>query len=201
MKRTLPGLIVFSIASLALAEPTLTIQADKIVKHASPILYGLMTEEINHSYDGGLYAELIQNRSFRDDPHAPKHWSLVQNSGSAATLVLDTNETFNGKVTLRLEATSASRNAPAGVANDGYWGIPVFPATSYHATIYAKASPDFSGPVFLSIVNDDGATVYARARVSHLSAGWKKFQVTLKTAHGVTPTAKARFLLTVERPG
>ena len=31
-----------------------------------PLFYGLMTEEINHSYDGGLYAELIQNRIFQD---------------------------------------------------------------------------------------------------------------------------------------
>ena len=33
----------------------------------SPTLYGLMTEEINYSYDGGLYAELVRNRTFRSD--------------------------------------------------------------------------------------------------------------------------------------
>ena len=44
-------------------EPVLTIQADKVVAQVSPTLYGLMTEEINHSYDGGLYAELIQKPS------------------------------------------------------------------------------------------------------------------------------------------
>ena len=41
----------------------------------SPMLYGLMTEEINHSYDGGLYAELIRNRDFKEadkkDPTKP----------------------------------------------------------------------------------------------------------------------------------
>ena len=37
---------------------------DKPVAKVSPMLYGLMTEEINYSYDGGLYAELIQNRTF-----------------------------------------------------------------------------------------------------------------------------------------
>ena len=44
----------------------------------NPMLYGLMTEEISHSYDGGLYGELIQNRAFKDDPNAPAHWSVVR---------------------------------------------------------------------------------------------------------------------------
>ena len=39
------------------------------------MLYGLMTEEINYSYDGGLYGELIRNRVFKDDPANPVHWS------------------------------------------------------------------------------------------------------------------------------
>src|SRR5690348_6415450 len=43
----------------------------------SPTFNGLMTEEINHSYDGGLYAELIRNRSFKDDTNGPAHWTLV----------------------------------------------------------------------------------------------------------------------------
>ena len=41
-----------------------------------------MTEEINHSYDGGLYAELIQNRAFLDDAHTPVHWSVVNDDSS-----------------------------------------------------------------------------------------------------------------------
>ena len=44
---------------------TITIHADKPGAAISPMLYGLMTEEINYSYQGGLYAELIQNRDFQ----------------------------------------------------------------------------------------------------------------------------------------
>src|ERR1017187_6565848 len=45
----------------------LTIQADQPVSAVSPTLYGLMTEEINYSYDGGLYAEMVRNRAFHSD--------------------------------------------------------------------------------------------------------------------------------------
>ena len=50
--------------------PELTVSVDEPGHRISPMLYGLMTEEINHSYDGGLYAELIANRIFRDT-HIP----------------------------------------------------------------------------------------------------------------------------------
>lgn len=201
MKKSFLGFLIFSVTLFAVAGPALTIQADNIVKHASHRLYGLMTEEINHSYDGGLYAELIQNRAFLDDSRIPKGWFLAQNGGSAATMALDANETFNKKVTLRLEVTSASREAPAGIGNNGYWGIPVFPSSHYRAVFYAKASVNFSGPITLSIVSNDGAAVYAQARVSHLSSHWRRYQVTLKTRHGITPTADAHLLFMLEHPG
>jgi alpha-N-arabinofuranosidase len=203
MTKTFSILAACALASISAAQPTLTIEADKPVAQVSPTLYGLMTEEINHSYDGGLYAELVQNRAFLDSSHSPVHWSVVQDADSSATISLDTNQPLNDKLStsLQLDVTTASENHPAGVANTGYWGIPVFPSTRYHASFYARAGTNFSGPVMISIVSDDGATVYAKARVPELSTDWKSCEVSLKTSHGVTPTAKARLVLTVEKPG
>ncbi len=196
-------LSVLSFASTALAQPTLTIQADNPVALVSPMLYGLMTEENNHSYDGGHYAELVQNRAFLDDRETPVHWSVVQDASAAATVSLDENQPVNNKLStsLRLDVTAASISHPAGVANSGYWGIPVFPSTRYHASFYARASSNFSGPITVSIVSNDGATVYARKSVSGLTSDWKSYEVTLKTGHGIAPTANARLVLTVENPG
>jgi alpha-N-arabinofuranosidase len=86
------------------------------------------------------------------------------------------------------------------VANDGYWGIPVQPQTTYRATIYAKADANFSGLVTVSIVSDDGKTIYATGKYSGLATDWKKFEMTLKTGRG-TPTAKARLVITLDQPG
>jgi alpha-N-arabinofuranosidase len=184
------------------ANPTFTVDAGRPAGKVSPTLYGLMTEEINHSYDGGLYAELIQNRAFLDDTNTPIHWSAVNNAGSAATIALDTNNAFNDKLTtsLRLTVTKASKDQPAGVANSGYWGIPVQPKTTYRATFLARAEAGFSGPVTVSIVSEDGSTVYAKGKFSGLAADWKKYELTLKTGK-VAPTAAARFVITLDRPG
>src|SRR5512136_2864228 len=46
--------------------PVLEIKADQVKGKVSPYLYGLMTENINFCYDGGLYAEMIRNRNFKE---------------------------------------------------------------------------------------------------------------------------------------
>ena len=89
MKKLTAALTCVAAAACALAaNPTVTIDASRAAGRVSPKLYGLMTEEINHSYDGGLYAELIRNRAFLDDAAAPAHWSIVANNGAAARITV-----------------------------------------------------------------------------------------------------------------
>jgi alpha-N-arabinofuranosidase len=191
----------FSFAGYA-DNPSFTVEAGHAAGKVSPRLYGLMTEEINHSYDGGLYAELIQNRAFQDDASRPVHWSALNEGNSAATIALDPAEPLNDKLasSLRLVVTKADTENPAGVANDGYWGIPVRSKTTYHASLFAKGEPGFSGSVTVAIVSDDGKNVYATGEISGLAADWKKYEVILKTGR-VTPTAKAHFAITLDHPG
>ncbi len=148
----------------------------------SPYLYGHMTEEINYSYDGGLYAELIRNRAFLDDRNKPAHWSPVE-AGST--------------VTLERAGMSAARpvalKVTSGTMNDGYWGIPIRPATTYSLSVWAKA--ETSGPLRASLESVDGKTIFAEAVINGVGADWKNHTVKLKTAKGLKPTKDARFAL------
>jgi alpha-N-arabinofuranosidase len=203
------------------ATPVLQIDAGKVTGKVSPMLYGLMTEEINFAYEGGVYAELIRNRSFKADAVVPpvtpdtyevgkylpvtfrpdtqpKFWSVV----GGASMVLDTNTPLNEflNVSLKLDASSASAAAPAGVANGGFWGIPVKPGTTYRVSFFAKAAPGFSGPVTVSLESADGKTVFASANVSRITGEWKKFETALKTKR--VPASKDNvFKLTTTTPG
>lgn len=165
----------------------------------SPRFYGLMTEEINHAYDGGLYAELIRNRAFLDDAAKPEFWTAVSDGASIA---LETKDSFNDKLTnsLRLTVAKASKDKPAGVANAGYWGIPVQPDTTYRAWFLAKTESGFAGPVTVSIVSQDGQTNYASATIASLKPGWNRYDAKLKTGK-VQPTANTRFQITLDQPG
>ena len=196
-------LLVQAMVFTAAAQALLTIEADRPVAQVSPTFYGLMTEEINYSYDGGLYAELVRNRAFRDNSQKPESWSVVAEGGASAEMALDPQQPLNAAIpaSLRLAVSAASPGARAGVANSGYWGFPVKPATTYQASFYAKAAPGFGGAITLSLVSEDGATVYASARVAQIGEGWKAYATTLATDGKVVPTTKARLVLSVEQPG
>jgi len=186
------------------AQPVLTIDASKVTAHVSPTLYGLMTEEINYSYEGGLYAELIQNRIFRDDANEPKHWSVVQDSGGTGTISLDESQPIEGTVlkrAVKLDAGKASTGHRVGIANDGYWGIPVNPKTTYRLSFYAKSDGSGNGPLTASIESNDGTKLFATAQVPAITNTWHKYTETLTTGDDVTPTAATRFVISTEKPG
>src|SRR5437867_3010486 len=145
--------LVLGVTATRAAGPAVTIDTASPLGKVSPLFYGLMTEEINHAYDGGLYAELVRNRAFLDDAASPAHWSPVQADGAAATIALDKGQPLNAVIgtSLRLDVTHASAAHAAGVANEGYWGIPVRPNTRYRAFFFAKATAGFTGPITAAI--------------------------------------------------
>lgn len=193
--------LLVTTAFLRAAQPTLTIDVVHPVGQVSPRLYGLMTEEINFSYDGGLYAELVRNRAFLDQAGAPVQWTVIQDGGAKASITLDRSQPLNHEipVSLRLDVTQSAANERAGFANGGYWGIPVEPQTTYRGSFYAKAKGN-SGDVTLTIESNDGRTTFATAKVPGLTSEWKRYEVTLTTGD-VTPTTKARYAVTLNQPG
>lgn len=74
------------------AQPKLTLRLDEANKTVSPTLYGLMTEEINFSYEGGLYAQLIRNTSFKEDRNGqqPNPWTPWKTGGPKFWALADT---------------------------------------------------------------------------------------------------------------
>lgn len=162
---------------------TLRIDAKGPSVTVSPMFYGLMTEEINFSYEGGLYAELVRNRVFKDNADTPIHWSAVQDEGAAATIALDKTQPIpNTALTTSLKLDITKPGKRAGVANGGFWGIPVRPSTKYKASLYAKAATDSYGPLTVSLESMDGATVYASGTVSKITNKWQKYDLTLTTS-------------------
>jgi alpha-N-arabinofuranosidase len=173
---------MFLFPSLAQEPARLSLDLTRPGVAVSPMLYGHMTEEINYSYDGGLYAETVRNRAFLDDPHQPVHWSAVGQGSSIA-----------------LERSGPSVARPVallvhgGVANDGYWGIPVRPSTVYRLTLWVKA--DAPGPISASIESADGSAVYAKAEVHGVAGDWRNLSATMQTAEHAKPTKDARLVL------
>src|SRR6476660_7663227 len=138
--------------------PVITLDFTRPGANVSPMLYGLMTEEINHAYDGGLYAELIRNRIFKDNKNIPEAWSLVRSDSAsiAAIKLMATDEehipyderrhAINGALSTCLRLTVEKAAGRVGIANEGYWGIPVKPSTTYTASFYMKGTGTIQPP-------------------------------------------------------
>ena len=191
----LGGSILVSLVSAQTAG-SIRIQVDHPGPEVSSNFYGLMTEEINHSYDGGLYGELIQNRSFRDSSDVPTHWSAVGN----AAIALDRTQIRDGISipSLRVQI-SASSQTEGGAANDGYWGVPILPHCTYRATIVAQSSPGDSIPLQIKLENADGSKIVAQAQTPLLSNGWHTYSLTLRTDE-LAQSAEGRLVISTARP-
>jgi len=135
------ALVLLSVSPLTLSAqaPSFTIQADHPTATVSPTLYGLMTEEINYSYDGGIYGELVRDRVIGRGFGSLTHWPVVARGDAQVNISSD--ETTGPSATLarslRVTVSRATTNSPAGVENDGYWGIPVRPHAVYTGSFYA----------------------------------------------------------------
>ncbi len=193
------ALILTPIGVLA-QSPSLTIQVDQPTAKVSPTLYGLMTEEINYSYDGGLYPELIRDRVLSRAWDALRLWPMVARGDSIVNVSADESDGPSAAISrsLRVTVTKASAASPAGVENGGYWGIPVRPHTAYSGSFYAKTdSPGI--PVTITLQNDQTGAIAASATVTGLTGEWKRFAYTLKTGD-VPVSMNNHIILTIAQP-
>ena len=193
-------------SSLALAQSPaahLTIHADQQVSPVSPSLYGLMTEEINYSYEGGLYAEMVRNRTFRSDWSGILYWYLLENGNAAAKIDIDKASGPSQALasSLKLQVDKAGIGNEAGVINVGYWGMAVRPGTVYKGSFYARTSSADIGPVTVSLIGDLSGKPVATATVSAIGTEWKQYTFTLKSGPGVAASAANHLTLSVAHPG
>ena len=181
---------------------TIDIDAQQRGPKVSPMLYGIFYEDINHAADGGIYAELIRNRSFEDGPRygAPadmQGWSTYAAAPSQLTarLIQPTKKTpllnsvQHNALALDIKA---SPTMPVCLVNEGFWGINAVRGRCYRLSFWAKTLK-YQGTVKATLCSKDGSQLYAETVVSQFPAvkaqGWTKYEATL-TANDNDPQAQ-----------
>ena len=203
------GCALFS--ATAKAQVTIDIDAQQRGPKVSPMLYGIFYEDINHAADGGIYAELIRNRSFEDGPRygAPadmQGWTTYAAAPSQLTarLIQPTKKTpllnsvQHNALALDIKASAA---LPVCLVNEGYWGINAVQGRSYRLSFWAKTLK-YQGTVKATLCSKDGSQLYAETLVSGFpvakAKGWTKYEATL-TANDNDPLAQ--FVLVFDGAG
>jgi alpha-N-arabinofuranosidase len=185
----------------AQAPATLNIYLNRPKAAVSPTLYGLMTEEINYSYDGGLYAELIRNRTFRSDWTGVLNWFVVERGTASAKIGADSATGPSSALTNsgKLEVLKADANNPAGVLNEGYWGMAVRPNTEFTGSFFSKSDKETPLPVQIALIADQSGKVLAKTSVSVTGTAWKEYKFSLRSGT-LSASSENHLELTLDRP-
>jgi alpha-N-arabinofuranosidase len=174
---------------------TLTVQADKPGATISPTMWGIMLEDLNFAADGGLYAELVKNRSF-EFPNPMMGWSKTPSGGTAGSMEILDRDPFNALNPHYLRIKTDGAREALGVSNEGFRGMGVREGEGYAFSTQVRAV-DGRPALRIELVGADGRKL-AEARLDGFTDQWKKRSATLRVA---ATEPKARLNIYVEGPG
>jgi alpha-L-arabinofuranosidase len=199
--RVYSGVLAGSAIKQLAGPGTLTVDPSQAGPRIKPTEFGEFLEEINHSGDGGVYAELIRNRDLKEDASSPVYWSAVSDGGASGSIALDKSQgpTAANQVSLALSVGSVPAGGRVGVANAGYWGIPVQPSTTYQVSFFARSNRASTGPLTVDLESDSGQ-VYASSTIAGVSRHWAKYATTLTVPKGVARSLSNRFVISTSDP-
>lgn len=168
----------------ARAHYVLQIDAGDEVHEISDMLYGIFFEDINFAADGGLYAEMVQNRSFEftglasgDEKHG---WSDLGEI-EAAVAVGDEAGGLNCNNTNYMVLTNNTGDSLAGIANRGFLdGMAVEEGKSYRCSVWARGLEGYEGALHLDILVDGESA--GGAVIPELTEKWRRYEVSVTSA-------------------
>ena len=184
-------------------------------KQISPDLFGIFFEDLNYAADGGLYAELIQNRSFEYSATEQSNWgplsfwNLVQSTDGEGNLGVGDSRPIHTNNPHYLLLTVLKPGKGVGVSNTGFDQIPIEGGKAYIASFWAyqafmgkkwgDGSADQNQPMPMLIrLESEAGEVLAETQVSVLGREWTKYTATLTPKQS---EAKARFVLLAQAQG
>ena len=155
----------------------LVIQAGKPGAEIQPTMYGLFFEDINYAADGGLYAELVKNRSFE----FPQHFMGWKTFGKVS--LKDDGPFERNPHYVRL-AYAGHPHKQTGLDNEGFFGIGIKKGAEYRFSVWARVA-EGETPAKIRVELADTKSMgeqqaFATADVTVDSREWKKYQVILK---------------------
>ncbi len=188
------SLVLGLVTGLA-GQTRITVQTDRPGAAIRPTMWGIFFEDINFGADGGLYAELVKNRSF-EFPDNIMGWSRILRDGSEGYIYVETypERQVNAHF-LRMKVDDTGRGF--GVANDGFRGMGIREGKDYRFRVRARVSE--GGPMALRIeLAGRSRRPLAEAKLEGFGSQWQEYTAVLRAGR---TEEKARLNLFVEGSG
>jgi alpha-L-arabinofuranosidase len=186
-------LICFSGHLWSQSNPVFTVKANEIKGAIQPTMWGIFFEDINLAVDGGVYAELVKNRSFEFASPLMGWRELKKEGGNGSTLVIN-RESSNDHNPRFIRVTSASGQGSFGLSNEGFRGMGIKANHQYDFSVLAKPSKGTKVLMNVELVNSKGEQI-GSCSVKPTGEDWKKYNASF-TATETDPKCKLNIWIT-----
>ncbi|MGH8017910.1 MAG: carbohydrate binding domain-containing protein, partial [Opitutaceae bacterium] len=160
-----------------------------------PLLHGLFLEDINFSGDGGIYAELVRNRSF-EDREPLFAWTRIGAERAGRVEVASEKPVHPNNPTY-LQITAVEDGSPLGVVNAGFDGIPVEEGKRYRFSVRAQTIEGRSSSLLARLESAGGVTL-GEVAIERISGPWREYEGWITSAG---TTTKAKLFVLAESTG
>jgi len=179
MKKRIVCLLGLILSLNSFSQRKLTVVADKPIASIVPTMWGVFFEDINFGADGGLYAELIKNRSF-EFPTAMMGWreNRVSYQKGRFHIINKSDNSSNARF------ARITINDPEGnysLSNEGFRGIGVHKEKQYDFSIMARTEKPTSIKIKVQLLNYAGKEIGSTV-IENFSNDWKKYSSSIKTS-------------------
>ena len=174
------GLVLLApLAARAQAPAALTVQVNKPGAAVNKNMYGLFFEDINFAADGGLYPELVKNKSFEINPGLIGWKALGGGFNLDAYAVRDEQPVSASSPHYLRITTRQGGTGEAGLENEGFRGMGVKQGGEYTLSLYARRGPGSVGGLTATLVGEKGENL-GQASVTSFTDQWQQYTVVLR---------------------
>ena len=159
---------------------TVSLQVDvsKVIAPIQPTMYGVFFEDINFAIDGGLYAELVKNRSFEFD-RPLRGWRVLKDEGlGVRTLPMNTGNPRNARF---MRVQIADPGSGAGLLNEGFRGMGLKEGLPYDFSIQARVAGGNISAIRIELL-DSQDNVIAEGQVDGITDSWQTLETTFTSS-------------------
>jgi len=178
--------ILFSICALAQPGKQIVVKVNQPIANIQPTMWGIFFEDINLAADGGIYAELVKNRSF-EFAKPLMGWEIGKPDTIQGVLILNQSGT-KPENPRYLRVSVAEGEKSFAISNEGFRGMGIKTGMNYHFSVLARQSEGSSMKMRIELVNSSGKVI-GTTGLSPEGKDWKKYAVSF-VANATDPKAK-----------
>jgi alpha-N-arabinofuranosidase len=178
--------LTFSIHLVGQTDKPIIIKVDQPVSSIQPTMWGIFFEDINFAADGGIYAELVKNRSF-EFTQPLMGWKILKKDATEGLLILNRSES-NASNPRYARITRTKSEEKFGIENEGFRGMGIKKGMTYHFSMLARQMESTPLTMRIELVSSKGEQI-GTASLNTQAGDWKRYTADF-TATATEPKAK-----------